>query len=116
MLRNPAYAGTAVFGKTQVLQQQPGLNRRARLEGRSTPRASKTVDLPREDWIEIPVPAIVRTETFERAARRLADNKRYASRNTKVRPCSGLPRVLPADMLLPTSTRIRTTRSTTTGA
>ena len=24
MLRNPAYAGTAVFGKTQVLHEQPG--------------------------------------------------------------------------------------------
>jgi site-specific DNA recombinase len=84
MLRNPAYAGTAVFGKTQVLHEQPGLNRRARLEGRSTPRASKTVDRPREDWIAIPVPAIVSTETFSRAAQRLADNKRYASRNSKV--------------------------------
>jgi site-specific DNA recombinase len=84
MLRNPAYAGSAVFGKTQVVQEQPGLNRRARLEGRSTPRASKTIDRPREDWITIPVPAIVSTGTFERAARRLEDNKRYASRNSKI--------------------------------
>ena len=84
MLRNPAYAGTAVFGKTQVLQESPGLNRRARLEGRSVPRASKTVDRPREEWIEIPVPAIVTAGTFDRAARRLADNKRYAARNSKV--------------------------------
>ena len=84
MLRNPAYAGTAVFGKTQVLQESPGLNRRARLEGRSVPRASKTVDRPREEWIEIPVPAIVTAETFGRTAQRLADNKRYAARNTKV--------------------------------
>ncbi len=84
MLRNPAYAGTAVFGKTMVLQESPGLNRRARLEGRTTPRASKTVDRPREEWIEIPVPAIVTAETFQRAARRLADNKRYAARNTRV--------------------------------
>ena len=84
MLRNPAYAGTAVFGKTQVLQESPGLNRRARLEGRSVPRASKTLDRPREEWIEIPVPAIVTAETFGRAAQRLADNKRYAARNTKV--------------------------------
>ena len=84
MLRNPAYAGTAVFGKTQVLQESPGLNRRARLEGRSVPRASKTVGRPREEWIEIPVPAIVTAGTFQRAAERLADNKRYAARNTKV--------------------------------
>jgi site-specific DNA recombinase len=73
-----------VFGKTQVLQEQPGLNRRARLEGRSTPRASKTVDRPREDWITIPVPAIVTTGSFERAARRLEDNKRFAARNSKI--------------------------------
>ena len=84
MLRNPAYAGTAVFGKTMVLQESPGLNRRARLEGRSTPRASKTVDRPREEWIEIPVPAIVTAETFGRVQERLEDNKRYAARNTKV--------------------------------
>src|SRR6267378_601839 len=84
MLRNPAYAGTAVFGKTQVLQESPGLNRRARLEGRSVPRASKTVDRPRDEWIEIPVPAIVTAGTFGRAAQRLAGNKRYAARNTKV--------------------------------
>jgi site-specific DNA recombinase len=84
MLRNPAHAGTAVFGKTRVLQEPPGLNRRARLEGRSTPRASKTIDRAREEWIEIPVPAIVTAGTFERAAPRLADNKRYAVRNTKV--------------------------------
>jgi site-specific DNA recombinase len=84
MLRNPAYAGRAVFGKTQVLQESPGLNRRARLEGRTTPRASKTADRPREEWTAIPVPAIVAEDTFERVQRRLADNKRYASRNTKV--------------------------------
>jgi site-specific DNA recombinase len=83
MLRNPAYAGKAVFGKTMVINESPGLNRRARLEGRSTPRASKTVDRPREDWVEIAVPAIVSTETFERVAARLADNKRFASRNSK---------------------------------
>ena len=80
MLRNPAYAGTAVFGKTMVVQESPGLNRRARLEGRTTPRASRTVDRPRGEWIKIAVTA----ETSGRAARRLEDNKRFASRNTKI--------------------------------
>ena len=32
MLRNPAYAGRAVFGKTQIVHEQPGLNRVARLQ------------------------------------------------------------------------------------
>jgi site-specific DNA recombinase len=84
MLRNPAYAGTAVFGKTQIIHEQPGLNRVARLQGRSVPRAVKTVDRPREEWLEIPVPAIVDTATFARAGQRLEDNKRFAARNTKV--------------------------------
>ena len=34
MLRNPAYAGTAVFGKTMATSGTPGLNRVARLQGR----------------------------------------------------------------------------------
>lgn len=84
MLRNPAYAGTAMFGKTQVAHEPAGLNRVARRQGRTTPRATKTVDRPHEDWIAIPVPAIVSAETFARAARRLQDNKRFASRNSKV--------------------------------
>ena len=84
MLRNPAYAGNAVFGKTMVVGESPGLNRIARLQGRSVPKASKTVDRPREQWIQIPVPAIVDEDTFDRVAARLADNKRFASRNAKV--------------------------------
>ena len=84
MLRNPAYAGRAVFGKTQIIHQPAGLNRVARLQGRTTPRAVKTVDRPRGEWTEIPVPAIVPEETFARVQQRLEDNKRFASRNSKV--------------------------------
>ena len=84
MLRNPAYAGTAVFGKTMAVHEPAGLNRVARLQGRSTPRPVKVADRPRGEWTEIPVPAIVTKVTFERAQQRLADNKRFAARNTKV--------------------------------
>jgi site-specific DNA recombinase len=84
MLRNPVYQGQAAFGKTRTVHESPGLNRRARLEGRTTPRAVKYEDRPREEWITIPVPALVSPATFERAAQRLADNKRFASRNSKV--------------------------------
>jgi site-specific DNA recombinase len=84
MLRNPAYAGRAVFGKTMVVHESPGLNRVARLQGRSTPRASKTVDRPRGEWTEIAVPAVISEDTFDRVAQRLADNKRFASRNSKI--------------------------------
>jgi len=84
MLRNPAYAGTAVFGKTMVLQEPAGLNRVARLQGRSTPRAVKTAGRPRGEWTGIAVPALVDQDTFARVQQRLEDNKRYAARNTKV--------------------------------
>ncbi len=84
MLRNPAYAGTAVFGKTQVVHEQPGLNRTARLAGRTVPRAVKTIDRPKEEWAGIPVPALVDEETFDRVQQRLQDNKRFAARSTKV--------------------------------
>jgi site-specific DNA recombinase len=83
MLRNPAYAGRAVFGKTQAIHAQPGLNRIARLQGRTTPRPVKTVDRPRQEWTEIAVPAITDQDTFARVQRRLADNKRFATRGSK---------------------------------
>jgi site-specific DNA recombinase len=84
MLRNPAYAGTAVFGKTQVVHEPAGLNRTARLAGRTVPRQVRVQDRPREEWTAIPVPALVGQETFDRVQQRLAENKRFASRNTKV--------------------------------
>jgi site-specific DNA recombinase len=83
MLRNPAYAGRACFGKTGRLPQQAGRNRVARLTGRATGTAYTTVDRPRSDWLEIDVPALVDEATFERVARRLAVNKKFASRASK---------------------------------
>ena len=83
MLRNPAYAGTAMFGKTLSVEQPAGINRAARLAGRSTPTAHKTIDRPRGEWTAIAVPAIITEQTFARAEQRLADNKRFAARNTK---------------------------------
>ena len=84
MLRNPAYAGRAAFLKTMRTDQRAGLNRTARRQGRAVSRNVASRPRPREDWIEIPVPAIVSNETFEAAARRLEDNRRFAARNTKV--------------------------------
>jgi site-specific DNA recombinase len=84
MLRNPAYAGTAVFGKTQAVHEPAGLNRTARLAGRTVPRQVRVQDRPREEWTAIPVPALVDEQTFSRVQQRLEDNKRFAARNTKV--------------------------------
>jgi len=84
MLGNPAYAGRAAFAKTQRTDQQPRLTRRARLAGQTISRNPVTCDRPQEQWVQIAVPAIVSDETFQLAARRLADNRRFAARNTKV--------------------------------
>jgi DNA invertase Pin-like site-specific DNA recombinase len=84
MLRNPAYAGRAAFAKTARTDQQPRLTRRARLAGQTVSRNPVTCDRPPEQWVQIPVPAIISEETFQLAARRLADNRRFAARNTKV--------------------------------
>ena len=82
MLRNPAYKGAACFNKTQVGQRQK-VTRPFRLSGR-TAHGEKSCghERPRDEWIEIPVPAIVSEETFALAAERLADNKRFAPRRT----------------------------------
>jgi site-specific DNA recombinase len=84
MLRNPAYAGRAAFSKTMRTDQQARLTRPARLAGRSIATNPLILDRPRQDWVEIAVPPIVGEETFQLAARRLADNQRFAARNTKV--------------------------------
>ena len=79
MLRNPAYAGRACFGKTMRTADQPGLNRTARLAGRATPKSYSVTDRPTQDWLEIPVPALVTEDTWARVQRRLVDNKRFAA-------------------------------------
>ena len=83
MLRNPAYAGRAAYLKTARAEGTPTLNRAARLQGRSVSRHARTRPRPQQDWIEIPVPALVTEDTFAAAAQRLEDNRRFAARNSK---------------------------------
>ena len=83
ILRNPAYAGRAAYGKTQLTAQQPRITRPMRLQGISVPRHPARGDRPSKDWISIPVPAIVSEETFALAGERLASNRRFARRRTK---------------------------------
>jgi len=83
MLRNPAYAGRAAFGKTRVADRPKKLTRPVRERGGvQSPRPAHE-DRPREEWIEIPVPAIVDETTFALAAEQLERNKRFARRHTK---------------------------------
>ena len=81
MLRNPAYRGTACFGKTRRARRQR-VTRPLRLRGGTASRDSANHERPREEWIEIPVPAIVDEPTFARAQELLHENKVHAPRRT----------------------------------
>ncbi|MBN1636068.1 MAG: recombinase family protein, partial [Deltaproteobacteria bacterium] len=82
MLKNPAYKGTACYGKTKTTERQK-ITRPLRKRGGYSPRCSSNVERPKEDWIEIPVPAIVSEKSYFLAEERLEENKRYSKRRTK---------------------------------
>lgn len=83
ILKNPAYMGQAAYRKTQtVFRQRP--TKRSYDQG-FYPKKAKSSCRPRppEDWLSIPVPAIISPELFERVQTQLQENKRLAARNTK---------------------------------
>jgi site-specific DNA recombinase len=82
MLRNPAYKGTACYGKTKTSERKI-ITRPLRKRGGFSPHNGCHVEQPKENWIEIPVPEIVSEDVFLRSLERLEENKRYAKRRTK---------------------------------
>ena len=82
ILRNPAYRGTACFGKTRPATRQR-ITRRLRLRGGVAARDAARQERPRAEWIEIPVPALVDEPTFARAQELLQENKTHARRRTR---------------------------------
>src|SRR6266849_3776423 len=81
MLRNPAYRGAAAFGKTRIagrMRVTRALRRRAALVSSN----SIGHERPREEWIEIPVPALVSEDSFARAQELLQENKIRSRRRT----------------------------------
>ena len=74
ILKNPAYVGTAAFGKTRTGTMRPRLRaqRGASLQPR---RAYSTYDVASEDWIGIPVPALISESLFEAAQEQLGANR-----------------------------------------
>ena len=76
--------GRACFGKTR-LQERQRITRPLRQRSILPPRQSANHERPRQEWIEIPVPALVTKETFALAQEQLQKNKQFASRRT-IRP------------------------------
>jgi site-specific DNA recombinase len=76
ILKNPAYTGTAYGNRTRIVEATgrksallpvgPGVSYRYR---------------PREEWIGVPVPALISLETFDRVQEKLAHNQQCSARN-----------------------------------
>lgn len=78
ILRNPAYMGRAAFGKTQVRDH---LQLRVRAQRHSADVPKKPYSTTRADpqqWIGIPVPAIVSEALFQSVQEQLAENRKLA--------------------------------------
>ena len=81
VLRNPTYRGTACFGKT-IASTRTRVMRPQRRRGVTTPSMTSGHERPREEWIEIPVPALITEESFARAQELLQENKLRSRRRT----------------------------------
>jgi site-specific DNA recombinase len=82
MLRNPAYQGKACYGKTE-LQPRQRITRPLRQRNRLPNRNSANHERPRQEWIEVAVPAVVTEEVFALAQEQLEKNKHFSPRRTK---------------------------------
>ncbi len=77
MLKNPAYKGEAAFGKTRWVPNGPRLRVP---HGKPTQprRPFWGEDAPKEDWISIPVPALIDPALFDAVQEQLEENRRRA--------------------------------------
>ncbi|WP_454742762.1 recombinase family protein [Cupriavidus necator] len=86
ILRNPAYMGRAAFGKTQS-RDHLQVRVRAQRHSADVPRKPySTTRTEPQDWIEIPVPAIVSEALFQAAQEQLAENRKLARQRRESAP------------------------------
>jgi site-specific DNA recombinase len=83
ILRNPAYAGQAAYGRSESVERHPQL--RPPRNGSPAPRRIKSSvrDKPPEQWIHIPVPAIISDDIFAAARDQLQRNRRLSQRHAR---------------------------------
>jgi site-specific DNA recombinase len=76
MLRNPAYIGQATFGRWHFAPAQPRLRP---IRGRPwpSPRANARIPAAQDEWIAVPVPALIEPALFEAAQLQLEENRRH---------------------------------------
>jgi site-specific DNA recombinase len=77
ILKNPAYQGQAAFGKTRVGKLRARL--REQRGGLKQPRSGRsTYDVSREEWLSIPVQALISEELFGAVQEQLKENRQRA--------------------------------------
>jgi site-specific DNA recombinase len=74
ILRNPAYAGTAAFGKTRI-GPMPARLRPVRGGSEQPRRAHGVYDVVPSEWIGVPVPPLIDPALFEAVREQLAENR-----------------------------------------
>ena len=77
ILRSPAYMGLAYSGRTHPV---PARRRKSALQPVGSGQSVQPS--PQEEWIAVPVPAMISQETFETVQQRLDRNVQMARRNT----------------------------------
>jgi site-specific DNA recombinase len=77
MLKNPAYKGEAAFGKTVIEPLRPRL-RAQRGRSLQPKHAYSHRDVPPEQWMSIPVPALVDATLFDAVQEQLQENRKRA--------------------------------------
>ncbi len=81
MLRNPAYAGQAAYGKTHATGAPVRETRHARQRGQRSAHSAREQAEP-DQWMRVSVPALVTAEQFALAQQQLKRNSRFSPRNT----------------------------------
>jgi site-specific DNA recombinase len=76
LLRNEAYVGTVYYNRREYIE--PAAPRRGQRH-----RKTRHRERPREEWIAIPVPAIIERDTLERAKRVSRDNSKFNPRGAE---------------------------------
>lgn len=79
ILKNPAYKGTAAFGKTREVTRRPKLRPQRGNPARPR-RTTSTVDIGQEQWLYIPVPALASEALFDAARAQLEENRHALGR------------------------------------
>jgi len=74
ILKNPAYKGSAAYGKTRVGERR-FRPRPQRNQPEQPRRAVSLYPVPSEEWIHIPVPAIIDESLFNAVQDQLAENR-----------------------------------------